>query len=272
MSEFEAFHRMEQTGWSDPATATQYASRFAQASVQCVPAMVDKAGVVSGQTALDVCTGHGIVARGLVAAGASVTGLDFSKAMLDMARTAVPEAKFVQGDAMALPFADHSYDVVTIGFGVPHIPQPERAFAEAHRVLRPGGRLVYSVWQGGDSSVFGVVFGAIAAHGVPDVTLAPGPGAHDFADPARAGAALCDAGYSPPQFSTVPSVWIVDDPGAPFDYFLEGTVRGGALLRPQTHAARCAIRAAVCEGVRALCGDSGPWVVPIPAVLVSCRA
>ena len=273
MSGLDAFHDMEQAGWSDPATAADYASHFAQAAALCVPGMVGAAALAPGAAALDVCTGHGIVARGLVDAGATVTGLDFSGAMLDMARAAVPGAAFVQGDAMDLPFENRSFDALTIGFGVPHIPDPARALAEAHRVLRAGGRLVFSVWQGGNGdSVFDIVFGAIAAHGAPGIALPPGPGPHDFADPARAGAALIAAGFGAPQFQTVPSFWSVSAPAAPYDYFAQGTVRGAAVLRPQPEAAGRAIRAAIADGVRAMDGAGPPWRVAIPAVIVSCTA
>jgi SAM-dependent methyltransferase len=53
------------------------------------------------------------------------------------------------GDAHALPFDDGSFDAVTFGFCLHHIPDPERALAEARRVLRRGGRLAFSVWAAG---------------------------------------------------------------------------------------------------------------------------
>jgi hypothetical protein len=120
--------------------------------------------------------------------------------------------------------------------------------------------------------VFSVVFQAIAAHGAPGIALAPGPGPHEYANPARARAALCEAGFAPPEWRVIDSVWHVEDPGAPLDYFQHGTVRGGAVLRPQPDAALRAIRMAVAKGVRALCGENGPWTVPVPAVLVSSTA
>ncbi|QIE44063.1 methyltransferase domain-containing protein [Pseudohalocynthiibacter aestuariivivens] len=273
MSDFDAFHRLEEAGWSDPATAADYAAHFATAATQCVPGTVDAVRARPGIRALDLCCGHGNVARGLMRAGADVTGLDFSDAMLDMARAAVPEARFVQGDAMALPFEADTFDAVTIGFGVPHIPYPDRAFAEAHRVLRSGGRFAYTVWRGDDPvSAFPIVFGAIAAHGDPSVALPPGPATHEFADADVAETALNNAGFSAVTRTIIPAVWQMDDPGDVFDYFLQGTVRGGALLRPQPDAAKVAIRTAIVDRIKALCGDAGPWTVPVPAVLIAATA
>jgi demethylmenaquinone methyltransferase/2-methoxy-6-polyprenyl-1,4-benzoquinol methylase len=110
------------------------------------------AGIAPGDRALDVACGTGDLTEALAAARpAEVTGLDFTDAMLDIARSKaagrrrgddVPDPTYVQGDATAMPFEDASYDVVTIAFGIRNVSEPERALREFRRVLRPGGRLV----------------------------------------------------------------------------------------------------------------------------------
>jgi hypothetical protein len=65
----------------------------------------------------------------------------------------------------------------------------------------------------------------------------------------------------------VASMWRVDDPGAPFDFFREGTARGGAMLRPQPQENAAAIRAAVVAKVLEKHGAGPVWEVPIPAVV-----
>lgn len=97
-----------------------------------------------GEVALDLCCGTGDVAFALAARGAVVTGIDFSPAMLAVARRRPgrPPVTFVQGDAMALPVADASVDVVTVAYGLRNVADVGRALAEWRRVLRPGGRLV----------------------------------------------------------------------------------------------------------------------------------
>ena len=226
-----------------------------------------------GDHALDVCCGQGVVAAGLAAAGAAVTGLDFSPAMLDVARARVSGATFIEGDAADLPFDDDAFDAAAMGFGILHIPDSAKALKEVRRVLKPGSRFSYSVWHPPEkSAAFRIVFGAIAEHGDPSVALPPGPALHAYADPAFASAALTDAGFSDPQFETADSAWTVDDPGAPFDYFLKGTVRGALLLRAQPDANKKAIREAVCDAVIKDFGDSGPWRIGIPAAIVSAVA
>lgn len=255
--------------WADAGVAQSYARVFAQAADMVVPHLVEAVGARPGTKALDLCCGHGNVTSGLVKAGAQVTGLDFSPAMLHMARAAVPEAQFVKGNAMALDFDDASFDAVTIGFGMPHVPEPPKVLAEARRVLRSGGRLAFSVWCGPEvDTAQGYVFGAIGQHGAPDIALPPGPGANDYADPALAYPVLMAAGFADCRQSTVASEWQVDDPGAPYDFFRDGTARGGALLRPQPSENAAAIRAAVIAKVLDKHGQGPVWNVPIPAVVI----
>ena len=68
-------------------------------------------------------------------------GLDFSAPMLERARRKSAEVEWLEGDALALPFPDESFDAVTIGFGLRNVANVERGVAELHRVLRPGGRV-----------------------------------------------------------------------------------------------------------------------------------
>lgn len=269
----DTFAALEKREWAKADLAQSYARVFAKAADMVVPALVTAVKAGPDTRALDLCCGHGNVAAGLVKAGAAVTGLDFSAAMLAMARSAVSEAAFVQGDAMNLDFDDQSFDAVTIGFGMPHVPDPPKVVAEARRVLRPGGRLAFSVWCGPEvDTALGYVFNAIGEHGAPDIALPPGPGANDYADPVLAYAVLEAAGFSDCSQSVVASAWQVTDPGSPFDFFLEGTARGGAMLRPQPAENAAAIRAAVAAKVLEKHGSGPEWHVPIPAVVTTAVA
>jgi demethylmenaquinone methyltransferase/2-methoxy-6-polyprenyl-1,4-benzoquinol methylase len=100
-----------------------------------------RAVVRPGDRALDVCCGTGDLALAARAAGGRVTGLDFSEPMLVRARQKSSDVEWVQGDALALPFEDASFDAVTIGFGLRNVEDVERGLRELRRVLRRGGRL-----------------------------------------------------------------------------------------------------------------------------------
>lgn len=100
-----------------------------------------EAVVRTGDRVLDACCGTGDFAVAASRLGGTVTGLDFSPRMLDRARTKLPAATWVEGDALALPFEDGSFDSATVGFGIRNVSDLSRGLAELRRVLGTGGRL-----------------------------------------------------------------------------------------------------------------------------------
>jgi len=101
-----------------------------------------QAAVRSGDRVLDAACGTGDLAIADLKAGAGkVTGLDFSPRMLERARRKDARIEWLQGDMLALPFADETFDAATVGFGVRNVEDLERGLRELRRVLRPGGRL-----------------------------------------------------------------------------------------------------------------------------------
>jgi demethylmenaquinone methyltransferase/2-methoxy-6-polyprenyl-1,4-benzoquinol methylase len=100
------------------------------------------AAVSPGDRVLDAACGTGDLALADRRAGAaSVTGVDFSPRMLERARRKDAAIEWVEGDVLALPFADASFDAATIGFGARNLADLELGLRELRRVLRPGGRL-----------------------------------------------------------------------------------------------------------------------------------
>jgi demethylmenaquinone methyltransferase/2-methoxy-6-polyprenyl-1,4-benzoquinol methylase len=100
-----------------------------------------EAVVRPGDRVLDACCGTGDLAIADAAAGGRVTGIDFSEPMLERARLKAPDIEWVVCDALALPFADGSFDAATVGFGVRNLSELDKGLRELRRVLRPGGRL-----------------------------------------------------------------------------------------------------------------------------------
>ena len=94
-----------------------------------------------GDRVLDAACGTGDLALADAKRGGTVTGLDFSERMLERARRKSASIEWVQGDMLALPFADATFDSATVGFGVRNVENLELALRELRRVLRPGGRL-----------------------------------------------------------------------------------------------------------------------------------
>jgi demethylmenaquinone methyltransferase/2-methoxy-6-polyprenyl-1,4-benzoquinol methylase len=99
------------------------------------------AAVRPGDRVLDACCGTGDLALAACEAGGEVTGVDFSPAMLARARRKSRSVAWVEGDLLALPFPDGTFDAATIGFGIRNVSDLEAGLRELARVLRPGGRL-----------------------------------------------------------------------------------------------------------------------------------
>ena len=101
---------------------------------------------------LEIAAGTGVVTRELASelpASVSIVATDLNQAMLDMA-AAVGTARPVewrQADAMQLPFEDSTFDAVVCQFGAMFFPDKAKAFAEARRVLRPGGVYMFNIWD-----------------------------------------------------------------------------------------------------------------------------
>ncbi len=100
-----------------------------------------EAVVRRGDRVLDACCGTGDLAVADLRAGGDVTGLDFSPRMLERARRKSDAVKWVEGDMLALPFEDGSFEAATVGFGVRNVVDLEHGLAELARVLVPGGRV-----------------------------------------------------------------------------------------------------------------------------------
>ncbi|HXF98967.1 MAG TPA: class I SAM-dependent methyltransferase [Gaiellaceae bacterium] len=94
-----------------------------------------------GDRVLDACCGTGDLALEAERRGGRVVGLDLSQRMLERAKRKSGTIEWVQGDVLALPFADASFDAVTVGFGVRNLADLDAGLRELRRVLRPGGRL-----------------------------------------------------------------------------------------------------------------------------------
>ncbi len=95
-----------------------------------------------GETILDLAAGTGTSSAPFADAGATVVPCDFSLGMLAVGKGNLPTLPFTAGDGMALPFADDTFDAVTISFGLRNIHDPEQGLREMLRVTRRGGRIV----------------------------------------------------------------------------------------------------------------------------------
>lgn len=138
-------------------------------------ALLARLGVAPQERVLDVACGTGNAALAAARLGATVTGLDFAPNLLAQAReralAAGLAARFDEGDAEELPYADGAFDLVVSAFGMMFAPRPERAAAELLRVCRPGGRIALLSWT--PRSLIGQLFLIVCRYAPLPPNLAP---------------------------------------------------------------------------------------------------
>ena len=207
--------------------------------------LLDAVEAGPGTQLLDLATGPGYVAGRAVARGAEAVGVDLSEVMLEFAREHVPGVEFVRGDVTALPFEDESFNAVTAAFLLLHLADPERASAEAARVLEPGGAVAFTVWDvPARGRWLGVLVDAIDEVGISAPAAVPaGPPFFRFADDGELTQLLAGAGLADPVVRNVEFQLVVGSADELWDGLIEGAVRMRALVHAQSDGVRHAIRA-----------------------------
>ena len=135
---------------------------------------VTRAAVAAGpgMRVLDLAAGTGTSSVEYAADGAEVVACDFSTGMVAEGKRRHPEIAFVAGDATALPFADGSFDVVTISYGLRNVADYPKALRELYRVTKPGGRIVVLEFSTPTFAPFGKVYKKYIMQAIPPVARA----------------------------------------------------------------------------------------------------
>jgi ubiquinone/menaquinone biosynthesis C-methylase UbiE len=196
----KAFKNNEQVAWD--LCADRYDRCLTVPFTPFSRKLVRLASLEKGHQVLDVATGSGLAA--LMAAKSvgpegRVTGVDLSGTMIELARQrasveGTPNVEFLQMDAEKLEFADECFDAVLCALGLMLFPQPGRALAEMHRVVRKGGRVALSVFGRGSR----VALRAFIEPFIPHMPPPPqrGPSTFGFGRTEALEEALDEAGFS----------------------------------------------------------------------------
>lgn len=262
-----AFKEFEHAAWQN--AVDQYDASFSRLTEQVIPAMLDVLDVKPGMSLLDVACGPGYLAVAAHQRGAKATGVDFSALMIERARAFHPGMAFDEGDAESLDtYADNSFDVVAMNFGILHLDRPENALKAFRRVLKPGGKLAFTAW-GMQNTVagFDIPLKAIQMFGDPGVQLPPGPPFFYYSDPDHCRDALARCGYNDIATKIVDQTWEFNSPDEFFEALLKGTARTGGMLKRQSSGRLASIRADICSRASAFL-KNGKVVLPMPAHLV----
>lgn len=145
-------------------------------------AVLDAAGPRAGQRVLDLAAGTGTSSEPFAALGCFVAPTDFSLGMLRVGKSRRPDLPFVAGDALRLPYADASFDVVSISFGLRNVSDPEAACAELRRVTRPGGTLVICEFSTPTVPAFRWIYDNYLVGAIPPIArlLSSNPAAYEY--------------------------------------------------------------------------------------------
>jgi SAM-dependent methyltransferase len=224
---------------------------------------IGAAGVTAGSRLLDVGCGPGAVIAAALAVGAEVAAIDVSQAMVDRARQRFAGCDIRRSDAAALPFEDGCFDAVTFGLCLHHMAAPDLALAEARRVLRPGGRVAFTVWANAERlEAIELAFAALG-----DVQVAKEAEPPPFVDTTDdAIAVLTTAGFADASARVVPIAWTVADGAQLHSGFIAYLGLGDA-----PEHVRDGFRARLDAAVAARRDATGYAVLPNPVILASGR-
>jgi ubiquinone/menaquinone biosynthesis C-methylase UbiE len=265
----KAFHEFELDGWQH--ASDDYHRHFASLTTQTIGRLLDSVASAGGASLLDIASGPGYVTAEAKRRGWAPVGIDFSEAMVTLARKLHPEIEFQIGDAEALRFQDAAFDRAVMNFGILHLAQPDVAVREAHRVLRAGGMFAFTAWAKPDEALgFRVALRALEDFGDPSVQLPPGPPFFRFSDREECARVLASCEFEQVAVTQLPLVWKLASAAELFEAFYKGSARTGGLLRAQPPAALAKVRDAIQESAAAYRrGDH--LEIPMPALVVSAR-
>ena len=264
----EAVRAFEHAGWQ--RAAAHYTGTFAHATAPFVAPLLDAARVAADKRVLDVACGPGHVAAAAAARGAVAQGLDFSAAMVGIARRTYSGIVVTEGDAENLPYPDGAFDAVVSNFGIHHVPRPEAALAECKRVLAPDGHMTFTVWAAPAENVaWSLVFDAVARCGDRSAANAPPPGG-SFNQPDDCLRALDAARLVDRSAEIVRAEWPLPNASALVAALSAGTVRTAALIAAQDPSRLPAIIDDIERHAERFRRD-GYLAIPIAAILAHGR-
>jgi demethylmenaquinone methyltransferase/2-methoxy-6-polyprenyl-1,4-benzoquinol methylase len=132
-------------------------------------AVLDACAALPGERVLDIAAGTGTSSEPFADQGIDVVPADFSLGMLRVGHRRRADLAFTAADAMRLPFADASFDVVTMSFGLRNVSDPDAAMREFHRVTKPGGRFVLCEFSQPTNGTFRTVYSKYLMRSLPAI-------------------------------------------------------------------------------------------------------
>jgi ubiquinone/menaquinone biosynthesis C-methylase UbiE len=269
----------QQEQWQLSGNAPEFYQRYVVPAIftPWATALIERVTLRAGERVLDVACGTGIVARlaaQRVGANGKVTGLDLNPGMLATARSLAlvsgASIDWQEGSAVALPFADATFDVVLCQQGLQFFPDRMAALREMRRVLAPGGRLALSVWRPiSHQPFFFALAEALTRHVSPQVGASV-RAASTLGEATELRALLADAGLQEIRIH----IEILPMRIAALEEYVPGQLAAmpiAGAVAAAGESARAGILQDIKAAVQAYRDDEG-WVFPQEAHVVTARA
>jgi SAM-dependent methyltransferase len=217
-------------------------------------AVLGDAGVGGATNLLDVGCGSGMAMQLAAERGASVSGLDATEALVEIARQRLPQADLRLGEMEQLPFEDGRFEVVTGFNSFQFAARPAVALAEAGRVARPGGSVAVATWGRPEQCEAAAAYlGVLRSLVPPPPPDAPGPFA--LSDEGALESLVAEAGLASERAAEVTSVWRYADEAEA----LRGLLSAGPATAAIRHSGEETVRARLAEAIEPLRTASGGY-------------
>jgi SAM-dependent methyltransferase len=207
-------------------------------------AALDAAKVTAGTTLLDAGCGAGLALQVARSRGASVSGIDASQNLAEIAKSRCPGSDIRVGEIEELPFGDHSFDVTTGFNSFQYAADPAHALAEARRVTKANGRVVIAVWGAAERCQLAPYIAALGKCLPLPPPGAPGPFA--LSAPGALEALVSKAGLKPEQPAVLSTTMRFPDETTT----MRALIAAGVAERAIRHAGEAAVRTGMTEAIR----------------------
>ena len=261
------FKQFESAAWERKAGA--YDDTWGTVTSQPIQAVLNAANIQPRKSLMDCGCGPGHLCYEASLRNAVVTGCDYSHEMIRIAKRSYPSIHFCHGDAESLPFESSRFDIIIMNYLLLHVPDPNKAILEAHRVLAPGGRLVFTTWcPPAESPGLSLIFKPLKQHA--DMTvIPPAQDIFTYSCPTQAKTFLSNHGFSDVSTQIFDTAWHLHNAEMFFEAVQAGTRMGG-MIEMQTNDVKDRIRNAILEDIEYF-RSGNHFVIPTPSLIVSAR-
>jgi ubiquinone/menaquinone biosynthesis C-methylase UbiE len=265
MNDFKEFERL---AWEQKAS--RYEDTWGSVTQQVIPFVLERAHIQPGDTLFDCGCGPGHLCHAAALRGASVIGGDASHTMIQIASSNYPNLRFQYEDAEQLSFHDATFSVVMLNYLLLHVAHQRQALSETVRILKPGGRLIFTLWQPPQRSPgFALIFSAIQKFADTSV-IPPAEDVFQFTDTVQIQTFLKDQGFVDSTIEQFDSSWHVAHAESFFQAIQAGTRMGG-MIELQKPEVKEQIRTEILSGLEAQFRAANGFMIPTPSLVVHAR-